>query len=358
MKTQKGNRLLPIESKESFLRKTLIKFARKQNVAPKLLESNFVVEEFEKEFFVFLGEVECDFTCSIGYNRTENYVEIERKQKLIKQPDGNSKWEWVNEPVNKTRTVTDWQPYSGSKNGKCFVAIKTNGESDEECWNLIKYLVGESKEYDEEIELENEIVAKGKEALARDFSIKTKIGLPGDTRKDFSSNEKVEVLEVRKYKVPFYRVKYSYKGKEKSFEHNALVDKFSITLYKEETEELKYKPLDTQKIAKEDKRVKKFALLSKISWIAFIISALLWTMIPFGFLISIITIVIAIVISIKKSNTYQNIKFELDKQEKKKNDNILNEKHKLVYGVLKKTLEKHKLSSATFNEVYAKTEEE
>lgn len=354
MKTQKGNTLLPIESKESFLRKTLIKFARKQSLNPKLLESKFEVEVFYKEYYIFLGEVECDFTCSIGYNRTENYVEIERKQKLIKQPDGNSKWEWVNEPVNKTKTVTDWQPYSGSKTGKSFVAIRTNGESDEECWDLIKYLAGESEEYDEEIELENEIVAKGKNALARDFQIKTKIGLPGDENKDFSSNEKVEVLEIRKYKIPFYRVKLNYNGKEKSFEHNALVDKFSVSLDKDETEELKYTPLDTKKLAEQDKRVKTFSLISKISWIAVIVSALLWTMIPFGFLISIVVIVIAIVTSIKKSNTCQNIKFDLDEKEKKKKENILNEKHKIVYEVLKKALENHGLKSATFDEVYAK----
>ena len=357
MKTQKGNTLLPIESKESFLRKTLIKFARKQSLDPKFLESNFEVEVFYKEYYVFLGEVECNFTCSIGYNRTENYVEIERKQKLIKQPDGNSKWEWVNEPVNKTRTVTDWQPYSGSKTGKSFVAIRTNGERDEECWDLINYLAGESEEYDEEIELENEIVATGKNALAIDFKIKTEIGLPGDESKDFSSNEKVEVLEVRKYKVPFYRVKYTYKGKDKSFEHNALVDKFSVNLDKDETEELKYTPLDTKKLAEEDEEVKKLAKLCKISWIAVLITGLLSAIIPFGFLICVIVIVIAIVTSIKKSNKYQNIKFDLDEKEKKKKENILNEKHKKVYEVLKKSLENHGLKSATFDEVYAKAKE-
>ena len=43
----------------------------------------------------------------------------------------------------------------------------------------------------------NEIVATGKNALARDFQINTKIGLPGNECKDFSSNEKVEVLTLR-----------------------------------------------------------------------------------------------------------------------------------------------------------------
>ena len=80
-------------------------------------------------------------------------------------------------------------------------------------------------------------------------------------------------------------------------------------------------------------------------------------MIPFGFLISIVVIVIAIATSIKKSNTYQNIKFDLDEKEKKKKENILNEKHKKVYEVLKKALENHGLKSATFDEVYAKDKE-
>ena len=357
MKTQKGNTLLPVESKESFLRKTLIKYARKQNLDPKLLESKFEVEVFYKEYYIFLGEIECDFTCSIGYNRTENYVEMERKQKLIKQYDGSSKWEWVDEPVNKTRTVTDWQPHSGSKTGKSFVAIKTNGENDKECWDLIDYLGGESEEYDEEIVLENEIVAAGENALVIDFRIKTEIGLPGDECKEFSSNEEVEVLEIRKYKIPFYRVKHNYKGKEKSFEHNALVDKFSVNLDKDETEELKYTPLDTKKLAEEDAEVKKLAKSSKISWIAVLIAALLSALIPFGFIICVIAIVIAISTSIKKSNKYQSKKSELDEKEKKKKANILDEKHKKVYEVLKKALINHGLKSATFDEVYAKTKE-
>ena len=365
MRTQKGNTLLPIESKESFLRKTFIKFARKQNVKPKLLESTFEVEVFHKEYYVFLGEVECNFTCSIGYNRTENYVEMERKQKLIKQYDGSSKWEWVNEPVNKTRTVTDWQPYSGSKTGKSFVAIRTNGESDEECWDLIKYLAGKSEEYDEEIELESEIVATGKNELARDFRIETKIGLPGDNSKDFSSNENVEILEVRKYKVPFFRVKFNYNGKEKSFEHNALVDKFSVTLDKDETEELKYKPLDTAKIAKE--RVKTLTKLRNIAWLSIIPIGILLGILGMAevvkstFLSSIIPVavfIIAIVLTVKRSSKYNSIKGELDYKEKRKKENILNEKHKKVYEVLKKALENHGLKSATFDEVYAKAKEE
>jgi len=359
MKTQKGVRRLPIESKESFLRKTLIEFARKQDVNPKLLETQFEIEVFDKEFYIFLGEVECDFTCSIGYNRTENYIVMEQKQKLIKQPNGNSKWEWVNESVNKTRTVTDWQAYSGSKNGKCVVAIKANGESDEECWNLVKYLAGELEEYDEEIELGNEIVAGGKEALARDFRIETKVGLPGDESKDFSSNEKVKVIEIRKYKIPFYRVKLNYNGKEKSFEHNALVDKFSVSLDKDETEELKYTPLDTKKLAEQDNRVKRFSLISKISWIVGIVLAGLLMIVPgVGFLLSMGAIAVPVVLTIKRSKAYNSVKTELDIKEKKKKENILNEKHKKVYEVLKKALENHGLKSATFDEVYSKTKEE
>ena len=364
MKTQKGNTLLPVESKESFLRETLIKFARKQNVKPKLLESTFEVEVFYKEYYVFLGEVECNFTCSIGYNRTENYVEIERKQKLIKQYDGSSKWEWVNEPVNKTRTVTDWQPHSGTNKGKCFVAIKTNGEHDNECWDLIKYLAGRSEEYDEEIELESEIVVKGNNTLACDFSIRTKVGLPGDNSKDFSSNENVEILEVRKYKVPFFRVKFNYNGKEKSFEHNALVDKFSVTLDKDETEELKYKPLDTEKIAKEE--VKTLTKLRNIAWLSIIPIGIFLGILGMSevvkstFLSSIIPVavfIIAIVLTVRRSSKYNSIKGELDYKEKKKKENILNEKQKKVYEVLKKALKNHGLKSATFDEVYAKAKE-
>ena len=355
MNTQKGNKLIPAMSKEDYLRESLIKFARKENIDPNIFKSNFVVEEYEKEFFVFLGEVECNFTCSIGYNRTENYVEMEKKQKLIKQYDGSSKWEWVTEPVNKTRTVTDWQPYSGVKKGNVFSVVKSNGEWDEECGKIEKLVTGKSEEYDENIEISNEVMTAGEEILATEYRVLTKFGLPGDKYNDFNSDEKVEVLEVRRYVVPYYKLKYNFKGKQKSCDLIACSNSFTLSLDNDEKEELKFKPKDTKKIATE--RVKPLTKMRNLSWLAIVPVGILLGILRvpqfLGSVIPLVIFVVAIILSIKRSSEYNSIKSQLDKQDKERKDNILNEKHKQVYNLLKTALSSHGLRSVKFDEVYS-----
>ena len=76
MTVEKSYSLLPVQTKDEFLRETLIKFAQDENVDTKLFEVNFEVQEFEKKFYLFKGNVESSYTCAIGNNRTENYVEM------------------------------------------------------------------------------------------------------------------------------------------------------------------------------------------------------------------------------------------------------------------------------------------
>ena len=132
----------------------------------------------------------------------------------------------------------------------------------------------------------------------------------------------------------------------------------------DETEELKYKPLDTEKIAKEE--VKTLTKLRNIAWLSIIPIGIFLGILGMSevvkstFLSSIIPVavfIIAIVLTVRRSSKYNSIKGELDYKEKKKKENILNEKHKKFYEVLKKALENHGLKSATFDEVYAKAEE-
>ena len=104
MQLKQAERVRTFLTKKDALRKLLIKFAQEEEIDAKLLQKDFKVEEFEKEFLVVRGQAECSYTCSIGYDRTENYVEIEKVRKKI-----GDTWQYVSEPVNKTRTVTDWQ---------------------------------------------------------------------------------------------------------------------------------------------------------------------------------------------------------------------------------------------------------
>lgn len=355
MKVGKSYSILPVQTKDEFLRATLIKFAQDENVDPKILESNFSVEQFEKKFYLFNGNVESSYTCAIGNNRTENYVEMEKKQKLIKQPDGSSKWEWVTEPVNKTRTVTDWSPFANTAKGTAKAVVTESGAWIEEC-NLVNSLISarEKKEEIDDNEILSSVISGGQDEVADEFASSIKRKLPGDTYKDFSNSSTVEITEVESYVVPYYAISYDYKGKKRSFEQCACSKDFSLVLDDDEQKKLEYIPLDTKEVAKEDKSVKKLTKIRNISWIAGIILSGVFMIVPVvGFFLGMGAIAVPVVFTIKRVKAYNSVKTELDIKEEKKKQNILNEKHKVVFEVLKKVFANRKLKEITFEEVYS-----
>lgn len=356
MKVGKSFSLLPVQTKDEFLRATLIKFAQDENVDPKIFESNFNVEQFEKKFYLFYGNVESSYTCAIGNYRTENYVEMEQKQKLVKQLDGSSKWEWVTEPVNKTRTVTDWSPFTNTTKGTAKAVVAEGGNWIEDCY-LVKNLIPtrEKKEKIDDDEILSSVISGGQEQVADEFASSIKGNLPGDTYKDFSHFSTVKIIEVESYIAPYYTISYDYKGKKRSFDQCASSKDFSLALDDDEKEKLKYVPIDTKEKAKEDKSVKKLTKMRNISWIVGIILAAVLMNVPLvGFLLSVGVIAVPIVFTFKSSKAYTSVKAELDSKEKKRKQNILNEKRKIVFEALKKVFAKRELKEITFEEVYSK----
>ncbi|GAB3625369.1 hypothetical protein PTE30175_01475 [Pandoraea terrae] len=69
------------------------------------------IEQFFVPAYAFTGTYEAQWTASFGYNRTEHYTEY------VRDSNGRS------QPVNRTRTVTDWRPVNGSDSGKFGILI-------------------------------------------------------------------------------------------------------------------------------------------------------------------------------------------------------------------------------------------
>ena len=97
--------------------------------------------------------------------------------------------------------------------------------------------------------------------------------------------------------------------------------------------------------------------MRNLSWLAIVPVGILLGILRvpqfLGSVIPLVIFVVAIILSIKRSSEYNSIKSQLDKQDKERKDNILNEKHKQVYNLLKTALSSHGLRSVKFDEVYS-----
>ena len=213
MQTEKSYRLLPVQTEEELLEKVLIAFANDENVAPELLKVKFSVEKLERPLIRIIGDASTQYSCSVGYDRQESYVEMETKDKLVKQPDGSSKWEKITTPVNKTRTVTDWSPHSGQREGKYFSFLMKDGACDKACIEL-KYLIENLmiEEIEEEFEADAAFLKNAKETLVSSIEVDVRTDLPGDHYKDFRAASSAEVSSLENWLIPYYKVSYVYNG--------------------------------------------------------------------------------------------------------------------------------------------------
>lgn len=353
MQTEKGYKIKPMQTKKQFLKNMLIKFAREEDVSPALFNGEFsAVSEYEKQFICVYADTQVNYTCSIGYDREETYVEMETKQKLV---DG--KWVKYTEPVNKKRTVTDWQPHTGERTGNCFVALKPDGTVDEDCADCEHNCKGNVSDSDLVLDIEPVVMDKAKEELHSFAQREARWNLPGDRYRDFTGQSKLEVTQTRAYEMPFYQVEYKCNGETDIVDVNACQD-FSIALKEHTTEKLAYEPKDTSKIAIEKYKPLFTAFLAcAIAFAANIALGSFLTIIlgDFGDVLSIIlgfAIIPAIVLFViwcKKTNEYQK---ELDEIEKRKKANILTEKRQVVFEALSSCLAKYDLGTVEYEEVF------
>lgn len=346
MQITKKQKFIPLLNPKETLKKLLIQFSQDENIDKEVLKSNFQIEEFEKSFIFFVGNAECKYSCGIGFNREESYIATETRKELI-----NGKWQNVTKQVNKTRTITDWSPHSGTESGTDNTILSIDGEYDRDALdiqNIIEKL--EHEECDCSIEVSENLLKKGRNGVFESFAVGIKMNLPGDKQRDFSCSGKAEITSAHIISIPFYKISYAHNGKERILEINACKPDFSVPLEDCEKSPLKYQPLNTQQIAGE--KFKKLAKVRNIAWISiipFVVFA------AFHFILSILScvvIAVAIFLTVKHAKLYSAYKKELDEIEKKKRDSILDDKHKEVYKVLCETFKNYELEPCSFEEVY------
>lgn len=199
-------------STDSFLRNVLIEMAKTHNAPSDLTGADFSqVRSGEKKAIRCDVHVSLDYTASVGYDRKEEYWDKEKRY--------NSKTQtYYYEDVKKTRTVTDWRPYSGH-----IARDKYSYAFNEEACEM------KSWEQDELLEdiakstlLTRKHLQDGKEDVL-DSALDTaksncirltekEISYPGDRHKDERIKTSTSVKSVSCMRFPYDEVDYTYKG--------------------------------------------------------------------------------------------------------------------------------------------------
>ncbi len=198
--------------KETFMRDFLTGLAEEKTTPTDIFTSQFEkVELLEKDFILAKADVKLSYAADIGYDRKVSIG-------------------------GETKTVTDWTPISGTHEGEEAV-IEYNGDFDYnnfdrrqvgkddfrnllygESWVAKSISCAEIEQFSEEEE--NEFAHKVNEKAycrAMDRAIKKcslGINYPGDRVNNQTYSGYAKIHSISMYRLPVYRVKYKYQGKE------------------------------------------------------------------------------------------------------------------------------------------------
>lgn len=171
-------------------------------------------------FYRYFGDYTATFQCSVGYDREEQYTEYED---VYDAELGRS----VRRPVTKTRTVTDWHPYSGNDVGDFCIDVCASSffnNIDDSSTGFLNDMCGTAKykEYNEQyttgfrvlpfvIDTNTAVENDGNAQIDRVVASNISSKLPGDHYKNLSFNWQCNRNEFTLLK-PVWYTKYAYDG--------------------------------------------------------------------------------------------------------------------------------------------------
>lgn len=210
---------------ETFFREVLVKLALNGDTDPEVADVKF--GEVKKSFCeVVYGELhlETDATASVGYDRQEQYQEKVRKY--------NSETKrYYDAYETKTRTVTDWQPFSTHcSEDRTGAGLNRDERKDllrsSLCHNYtLQDMVRLAKQKPELEELQKDIWESKEGGYNGSFPELGTFGIediknetepyvkyPGDHVKDIRESSSKELLHADCYILPIYEVTFEYRG--------------------------------------------------------------------------------------------------------------------------------------------------
>ena len=203
----------PEYSHQAFLRQLLIELGTNEDTPIDAVDVKFgEVKESIREIVLCKAKVEGECTASVGYDRKESYIDYEEYKEKVGDTYITRK-----RPVTKYKTVTDWHPFKTHYAGETMCAVYNSDAYDDEDGGRIGRVIQAITEPYMKIEgsatLSNnaldEVLDACKSSIRAD-----KVRLPGDHVKNKQYADQATVQEIYCYKVPYYEVTYTYKGKQ------------------------------------------------------------------------------------------------------------------------------------------------
>ncbi len=230
-------------SEEQFMRQVYIDLSAEEKSPLDILSSKFgEITEGEGEVLVAEMDVDITFSCMIGKNRQEEYIDRQTyyENGIQKTRD-----------VKKTRTVTDWSPFQSSASGKFSATVenadkKLNFKSEERARAVYRGVYLKHNSQHENVD-ENFIANPAAIARLQEMGKRACMGevkLPGDTSKDLSYSGTAKITKITKLKVPEYSVNFEYNGSggsAKSFASGEMLCECTLPESDEKDEQAKLK---------------------------------------------------------------------------------------------------------------------
>ena len=216
--------LRPVCTPEQFAREAYIHLFSDPQTPQDIHKADFLPVVTEYPQFTFLiGDYALNYTVDIGHYRKEQYIDVQTRY-----VDGKT----IKEQVVKTRTVTDWTPFSGSYRREdviTFGAVSLPEKSDihfdfeeDEVLALQRYFAEHGSDglecYDESGIAERIVppssadTQRAMERKAEELAYDCKQSLPGDTYQNFAYSVSSTAKDVDWMMAPEYALGFTYEG--------------------------------------------------------------------------------------------------------------------------------------------------
>ena len=308
-------------TQDQFLRKLLITLASKKDAPYDVCNAEFKdIHESVKEVIVGSAHVEMGYSASIGYDRIEEYWDKEKTSEYV----NGRRIEYLAD-VQKTRVVTDWHPYSGCiiRDVSCIVLNEEGYQNAPKENNRLVPVFKSIKTQSFALEGNATVSLQALDAVKYNCEtlVKSEINFPGDQTEGEVYNAKTQVKTLVCYKLPYYEVEFVYQDKK------YLASGFACGDPNVETE---IPPNNVNIEQSVYEKVESYKVGSIFSWIGCFICFMIalfgdQSNVQWAWVFALSLLVLAIVLSQKKNEKYNELTKKLnDENKKQKLDNLVN----------------------------------
>lgn len=263
--------------KDDFIRELLIELATSYDTPVDIVDADFgEVRESVREVILCTAHVQGRCTASVGYDHQEPYIDYEKYREKI-----GDRYVERERPVTKYRTVTDWKLFQTEYSGNATCAAYNSddfGYDDGEIVTAIKTADKDSIVEKGEATVNLSGLATVKASCENNVELHS-VSFPGDRHRDVNYNSNSEIQSLSCFKLPFYEVKYNYKG-ENYFAYCFACGDINIQA------EMPDNDIDITALVKQ--KTKRFEKRQKTRWtlfaLSFILAAILCFAIDFAWL--------------------------------------------------------------------------